>query len=148
MRKLLWGAARASAVCLVLGACGPAGTEEPSAALELTTATYTPMVESSTFQKRWASGDPSCFGVDDQYAWWMDAVRARDDAGFAAPCGPAEGPYADAPFAALVLHINREVIHHGAIEAFLANEIFQEGPHAGRMEAGDGNGGGRKETAN
>ena len=57
--------------------------------------------------------------VDDQYAWWMDAVRARDDAGFAAPCGPAEGPYADAPFAALVLHINREVIHHGAEVALL-----------------------------
>ncbi len=30
------------------------------------------------------------------------------------PCGPAEGPYADYPMAALVLHINREVIHHGA----------------------------------
>jgi hypothetical protein len=30
------------------------------------------------------------------------------------PCGPAEGPYADYPFIALVLHINREAIHHGA----------------------------------
>src|ERR1035437_885527 len=41
----------------------------------------------------------------------------------------------------------REVIDHGAIEAFLADEIFQEGAHAGRMEAFDGNRGGRKETA-
>src|ERR1035437_8111108 len=29
----------------------------------------------------------------------------------------------------------REVIDHGAIEAFLADEIFQEGPHAGWVEA-------------
>jgi hypothetical protein len=32
----------------------------------------------------------------------------------ARPCGPAEGPYAELPMAALVLHINREAIHHGA----------------------------------
>ena len=27
---------------------------------------------------------------------------------------PGRGPYADYPFIALILHINREVIHHGA----------------------------------
>ena len=37
----------------------------------------------------------------------------------ALPCGPAEGPYADLPLAALVLHINREAIHHGAEIALL-----------------------------
>ena len=61
--------------------------------------------------------------VDTQYALWMDALRAKDDAGFAAPCGPAEGPYADAPFASLVLHINREVIHHGA-EILLLQDLY------------------------
>lgn len=32
--------------------------------------------------------------------------------GFWAPCGPGEGEWADHPMAELVLHINREVIHH------------------------------------
>ena len=35
------------------------------------------------------------------------------------PCGPPEGPYADYPFAALVLHITREALHHGAEVALL-----------------------------
>ena len=42
-----------------------------------------------------------------------------DDAGLAEPCGPAEGPYAEESMATLVLHINREVIHHGAEIALL-----------------------------
>lgn len=29
-------------------------------------------------------------------------------------CGEAEGPFAAAPPATLVLHLHREVIHHGA----------------------------------
>ena len=41
----------------------------------------------------------------------------------------------------------REVIDHGAIEAFLADEVFEEGAHAGRMEALDGDRGGREESA-
>ena len=32
----------------------------------------------------------------------------------------------------------REVIDHGALEAFLADEVFEEGAHAGRIEALDG----------
>ncbi len=39
--------------------------------------------------------------------------------GMARPCGPAEGPFAEMPLAGLVLHINREVIHHGAEIALL-----------------------------
>lgn len=37
-----------------------------------------------------------------------------DAAALANPCGPAEGPYAEYPMSTLVLHINREMIHHGA----------------------------------
>src|ERR1035438_10056054 len=40
-----------------------------------------------------------------------------------------------------------EVIDDGAIEAFPADEVFEEGTHAGRMEALDGNGGCGEETA-
>ncbi|WP_285029186.1 DinB family protein [Mycolicibacterium sp. lyk4-40-TYG-92] len=52
--------------------------------------------------------------LDAAYANWITGVRTLDDAALARPCGPAEGPYADFSMATLVLHINREVIHHGA----------------------------------
>jgi hypothetical protein len=52
--------------------------------------------------------------LDQQYRTWIDGVRGLSDDDLNRPCGPAEGPYADYPFLALVLHINREAIHHGA----------------------------------
>ncbi len=52
--------------------------------------------------------------LDDAYARWIAGVRALTSADLAQPCGPAEGPYADHSMATLVLHINREMIHHGA----------------------------------
>ena len=52
--------------------------------------------------------------VERAYADWKDGVAALDDDGLAAPVGPAEGPYAEFPFAALVAHITREVLHPGA----------------------------------
>ena len=52
--------------------------------------------------------------LDAAYANWITGVRGLDDEALARPCGPAEGPYADFSMATLVLHINREVIHHGA----------------------------------
>jgi hypothetical protein len=57
--------------------------------------------------------------LDEVHDAWTAGVRSLDDAALAAPCGPAEGPYAELPMAALVLHINREVIHHGAEVALL-----------------------------
>lgn len=52
--------------------------------------------------------------LDDAYDGWITGVRGLDEADLAKPCGPAEGPYADEPMITLVLHINREAIHHGA----------------------------------
>ena len=46
-------------------------------------------------------------------------MRGLGADGLARPCGPAEGPFGDRPMAALVLHINREAIHHGAEIALL-----------------------------
>lgn len=48
------------------------------------------------------------------YDAWLTGVRALDDEGLAAPCGPSEGPFAEYPMAALVLHITREGLHHSA----------------------------------
>ncbi|MFA1540081.1 DinB family protein [Actinomadura monticuli] len=50
--------------------------------------------------------------LDAEYAAWLDGVESLGEAGLARPSGPAEGPYAEYPLAALVLHINREMVHH------------------------------------
>lgn len=52
--------------------------------------------------------------LDEQYGIWVGGVRALSDDDLNRPCGPAEGPYADHPLITLILHINREFIHHGA----------------------------------
>jgi hypothetical protein len=57
--------------------------------------------------------------LDAAYAAWTAGVRGLGNEGLQQPCGPTEGPYAEAPMATLVLHINREVIHHGAEIAVL-----------------------------
>ncbi len=62
--------------------------------------------------------------LDDAYAAWRDGVKKLGVDGLAAPCGPAEGPYADRSLAALVLHINREVLHHGA-EVMLLRDLWR-----------------------
>jgi hypothetical protein len=50
--------------------------------------------------------------LDEEYATWLSGVESLGETGLARPCGAAEGPYAEYPLAALVLHINREMIHH------------------------------------
>jgi hypothetical protein len=61
--------------------------------------------------------------LDQVYAAWLAGVRGLGADGLARPCGPAEGPYAEAPVASLVLHINREALHHGA-EIALLRDLF------------------------
>jgi hypothetical protein len=61
--------------------------------------------------------------LDDGYAAWVKGIRSLDYAALARPCGPAEDPYGDMPMAGLVLHINREVIHHGA-EICLLRDLY------------------------
>jgi hypothetical protein len=62
--------------------------------------------------------------LDEAYAVWLKGVRDLGEDGLARPCGPAEGPFAEYPLAALVLHINREVIHHGA-EIMLLRDLYR-----------------------
>ena len=49
----------------------------------------------------------------------MSGVATLGDEGMARAVGPAEGPYAEIPYGTLVLHLNREAIHHGAKMALL-----------------------------
>jgi hypothetical protein len=63
--------------------------------------------------------------LDEAYGRWMAGVRGLGADGLARPCGLAEGEeYAEVPLAALVLHIHREVIHHGA-EISLLRDLYQ-----------------------
>jgi hypothetical protein len=45
---------------------------------------------------------------------WIAGVEGLGADGLSRPCGPHEGPFAEYSMAALVLHINREALHHGA----------------------------------
>lgn len=72
-----------------------------------------------------ATADDALRQLDDVYAAWIAGVRGLDPSGLARPCGPAEGHYAERPMAELVLHINRELIHHGA-EIALLRDVYRQ----------------------
>jgi hypothetical protein len=61
--------------------------------------------------------------LDDEVARWRRGVTDLGEEGLARSCGEAEGPYAAYPMAALVLHIHRELIHHGA-EICLLRDLY------------------------
>jgi len=61
---------------------------------------------------------------------WLAGVESLGEDGLLRPCGPAEGPFADEPLATLVLHIHRELIHHGAEIALLRDLYAHRTPHA------------------
>jgi len=65
------------------------------------------------------AGRTTVLVLDDAYDSWMAGVRHLTADALEQPVGSAEGPYAEMPMLALVLHINREVIHHGAEIALL-----------------------------
>jgi DinB family protein len=65
--------------------------------------------------------------LDAGYAAWVKGVRGLGTDGLTRPCGPAEGPFADDSMAGLVLHIHREVIHHGAEISLLRDLYLRQG---------------------
>ncbi|SCL59529.1 DinB superfamily protein [Micromonospora citrea] len=69
--------------------------------------------------------------LDAEYATWLAGVESLGESGLSRPCGAAEGPYAERPLAALVLHVNRELIHHLA-EVCLLRDLYL---HTHRREA-------------
>ena len=62
--------------------------------------------------------------LDEGYARWVDGVRTLDADGLERPIGAGEGEWAAFPYADLVLHINREVLHHGA-EVLLLRDLYR-----------------------
>ena len=57
--------------------------------------------------------------LDEEHDRWIAGVQALGPDELREPCGPSEGPWGEFPMSRLVLHINRELIHHGAEVALL-----------------------------
>ena len=62
--------------------------------------------------------------LDATHAAWTAGVRELSADDLRRAAGPAEGPWADHPMAALVPHINREGLHHGA-EIALLRDLYR-----------------------
>src|ERR687898_593252 len=62
--------------------------------------------------------------TDDEYAWRPDAIAALDDDAMSRPLGPRGEFFADEPMSALVLHVNRELMHHGG-EIGLLRDLYR-----------------------
>lgn len=82
-----------------------------------------------------ATADEALAQLDREHAAWVSGVESLDEAGLARPCGEAEGPYAEYPMAALVLHINRELIHHLS-EVSLLRDLYLHTHRTTRQEVG------------
>ncbi|MDY7000042.1 MAG: DinB family protein, partial [Actinomycetota bacterium] len=68
----------------------------------------------------WAVDAPTALDqLDSAYRVWAEGVAGLDHERLFLPLGPAEGPWSEKSMVDLVLHINREVIHHGAEIALL-----------------------------
>ncbi|WP_148614598.1 DinB family protein [Nocardioides rubriscoriae] len=69
--------------------------------------------------------------LDREYAAWTVGVTALGEEGLERPVGAAEGPWSDRSYATLVLHVNREVVHHLA-EVCLLRDLHAHQPTTGR----------------
>jgi hypothetical protein len=70
--------------------------------------------------------------LDSTYDAWMSGVRNMAPERLWEPIGPTEGPFADVPYLGLILHINREALHHGA-EILVLRDLYraQRGARSG-----------------
>jgi hypothetical protein len=93
-----------------------------------------PEVDFRTFAYA-GTADEALQQLDETYKKWNAGVRGLSDIDLDRPVGPTEGP-GRFPMEGLVLHINRELIHHGA-EIRLARSAdrnrFTTSPRAGPM---------------
>ena len=62
--------------------------------------------------------------LDQAYSRWHDGIAGLDEDALRAPLGPKGGPFAADPMAGLIVHISREVMHHGG-EICLLRDLYQ-----------------------
>lgn len=72
------------------------------------------------------TADEAMHNLTTAYERWRDALQTMSAEKIAGPTGMAEGEFfAEFPFAALMLHINREFIHHAA-EVSLIRDLYRQ----------------------
>ncbi|GGX31142.1 DinB family protein [Streptomyces noursei] len=64
--------------------------------------------------------------IDRAYDNWSAGMCAATTAELDRLLGPSAGPFTDRPLAVVVLHVNREVVHHGA-EIALLRDLYAHG---------------------
>jgi hypothetical protein len=69
--------------------------------------------------------------LERSYRRWHDGIAGLDEEGLRRPLGPRGGPYAADPMAELIVHISREVMHHGA-EIALLRDLYRATGATGR----------------
>jgi hypothetical protein len=62
--------------------------------------------------------------LDDSCREWYGHVSRLDAAGLGAPLGPKGAYFSAEPMAALIVHLNREVMHHGG-EIGLLRDLYR-----------------------
>jgi len=70
------------------------------------------------------TADRALRDLDAAVAIWTAGVRSLGIEGLERPSGPMEASFADQSVAGVVLHIHREVIHHGA-EILLLRDLYR-----------------------
>lgn len=99
------------------------------------------------YDERWwpealpSTADEALAFLDKAYTLWRDGVRGLDDDALLLPLGPKGDHHADQSMGALVLHVNREVMAHGA-EVSLLRDLHraqrdQEDPLVGAARRAD-----------
>jgi hypothetical protein len=64
--------------------------------------------------------------LEDSYRLWHDAIAVLDEATLREPLGSRGGPYAQDSMAALIVHLNREAMHHGG-EIGVLRDLYRAG---------------------
>jgi hypothetical protein len=71
-----------------------------------------------------ATADDAITFLENTYGLWRDGVVALTDDDLRQPLGPKGGPFAEDSMAALVLHLAREMMAHGA-EVCLLRDLYR-----------------------
>jgi hypothetical protein len=64
--------------------------------------------------------------LHDSYRQWHDHIAALDDEAMRTPLGPKGAYFSAEPMAALIVHINRETMHHGG-EIGVLRDLYAAG---------------------
>jgi hypothetical protein len=64
--------------------------------------------------------------MEERYNRWNETISRLDEEAVAAPLGKPGGPFASEPMGGLILHINREVMHHGG-EIGVLRDLYRAG---------------------